>query len=69
MSQRAPLFALAAGALMVIAVVVTARLLPPIVTSSDLAITELYTELATRGELLAGPYSRFGWHHPGPIYF
>lgn len=54
---------------MAIAVVVTARAMPPIVTSSDLAITELYTELATRGELLSGPDSRFAWNHPGPIYF
>jgi hypothetical protein len=22
-----------------------------------------------RGALLVGPYSRFGWHHPGPLYF
>ena len=54
---------------MAIAVVATARGMPPIVTSSDLAITELYTELATRGELLVGPDSRFAWNHPGPIYF
>jgi hypothetical protein len=66
---RRALVALAAGAIVVSAVAVTARAMPPIVTSSDLAITELYTELATRGELLVGPYSRFGWHHPGPVYF
>ena len=41
----------------------------PIITDSDFAVTELYVELATRGQLLAGPYSRFGWHHPGPLYF
>ncbi|HUR20975.1 MAG TPA: hypothetical protein VMZ90_09230 [Vicinamibacterales bacterium] len=69
MSRNTRALALAVGALMVIAVVVTARRMSPIVTSSDLAITEFYTELATRGELLAGPYSRFGWNHPGPIYF
>jgi hypothetical protein len=42
---------------------------PPIVTDADIAVGELYTELATRCQLLVGPYSRFGWHHPGPLYF
>lgn len=41
----------------------------PIVTDSDIAVSELYIELASRGRLLVGPYSRFGWHHPGPLYF
>jgi hypothetical protein len=36
---------------------------------SDLAVTESYTILASQGRLLVGPYSRFSWHHPGPIYF
>ena len=52
-----------------LAVVVFATRSPPIITDSDIAVTELYVELATRGELLLGPYSRFGWHHPGPLYF
>ena len=41
----------------------------PIVTDSDIAVSELYVELATRAHLLVGPYSRFGWHHPGPLFF
>src|SRR5580765_82341 len=41
----------------------------PIVTDADIAVNELYVELATKGQLLVGPYSRFGWHHPGPLYF
>ena len=69
MSRRGPFLALAAAAILAIAVVITARAMPPIVTSSDLAVTELYTELATRGQLLVGPDSRFAWNHPGPIYF
>jgi hypothetical protein len=36
---------------------------------SDLAVTETYTILASQGRLLVGPYSRFSWHHPGPMYF
>ncbi len=65
---RAIAIGLTAG-LGVLAIVNFARELPPIITASDLAVTELYTELAARGRLLVGPYSRFGWHHPGPLYF
>src|SRR5690348_17774394 len=36
------------------------------VCSSDL---ESYTLYASRAQLLVGPYSRYGWHHPGPLYF
>jgi hypothetical protein len=57
------------AALAALAMVNFARELPPIITASDLAVTELYTELAMGGRVLVGPYSRFGWHHPGPVYF
>jgi len=40
-----------------------------ITTDADFAVSQVYVELAARGELLLGPYSRFGWHHPGPIFF
>ncbi len=56
-------------ALGILAIVSFARVTPPITTDSDFAVTEVYTELATRGRLLVGPYSRFGWNHPGPFYF
>ncbi len=56
-------------ALGILAIVLFARVTPPITTDSDFAVTEVYTELATRGQLLVGPYSRFGWNHPGPFYF
>ena len=36
---------------------------------SDGAILEIYTLQALEGTLMVGPYSRFGWHHPGPLYF
>jgi hypothetical protein len=32
-------------------------------------MTELYTLHASEGPWLHGPYSRFGWHHPGPLLF
>jgi hypothetical protein len=35
----------------------------------DIAVIEMYVRDALAGRLLVGPYSRFGWHHPGPIYF
>jgi hypothetical protein len=36
---------------------------------ADIAVLELYTREALAGRLLVGPYSRIGWHHPGPMYF
>ena len=53
----------AAGALLL------ARAARPAYPVSDIALTELYTREAARGRLLVGPYSRFGWHHPGPMLF
>ena len=35
----------------------------------DGALIESYTLLAAQGKLVVGPYSRYGWHHPGPLYF
>src|SRR5215472_11437001 len=49
--------------------VFVARRAPTVVTAADIAVIELYTDLASHGRLLLGPYSRFGWHHPGPLYF
>jgi hypothetical protein len=34
-----------------------------------MALIELATRHAARGEQLLGPYSRFGFHHPGPAMF
>jgi hypothetical protein len=61
--------ALLLPALALLAAVTFARESPPITTDADLAVGELYTELAAEARLLVGPYSRFGWHHPGPMYF
>ncbi|MFN7982349.1 MAG: hypothetical protein U0Q11_10865 [Vicinamibacterales bacterium] len=38
-------------------------------TTSDAAVIESYVRLATQGLLRLGAYSRFQWHHPGPLYF
>jgi hypothetical protein len=37
--------------------------------ASDFALLELSTGEALHGRQLVGPYSRFGWRHPGPAYF
>jgi len=42
---------------------------PEIVVSDDLAVAELYTLRASRGQQLVGSYSRFRFHHPGPAQF
>jgi hypothetical protein len=41
----------------------------PVTPVSDTAVIESYTLYASRAQLLVGPYSRYGWHHPGPLYF
>ena len=43
--------------------------LPDITVGSDPALVELATRDAGRGRQLLGPYSRFGFHHPGPAMF
>lgn len=43
------------------------RLGAPTVAHGDLALMAWDVERATRASLLVGPYSRFGWHHPGPL--
>jgi hypothetical protein len=42
---------------------------PAFKMQGDLAVGELYVLLAAKRHLLVGPYSRFHWHHPGPLYF
>lgn len=39
------------------------------VLSGDAATLELGVRHATTFTQLLGPYSRFGWNHPGPLYF
>jgi hypothetical protein len=66
-SSRMPYVAtLVLSIALLVTVAVTA---PAIVTDSDIALTEIYTDLAADRELRVGPYSRFAWNHPGPIYF
>lgn len=41
----------------------------PWVNRGDYALIELSTRSAWRGRALVGPYSRYGWNHPGPAMF
>jgi hypothetical protein len=54
------------GILALVAISRQARPTPP---TGDFAVIESYIFQAMHGQLFLGPYSRFQWHHPGPIYF
>jgi hypothetical protein len=41
----------------------------PFLSGGDVAFIELAIRRALGGDELLGPYSRFGWHHPGPAMF
>lgn len=62
--------AVAAGALILAAgLILLARRATDLATFGDTAVIESYTWMAANGDLLLGPYSRFQWHHPGPLAF
>ena len=42
---------------------------PAFAPAGDIALIETSTIHAANGDQLLGPYSRFGWNHPGPLYF
>jgi hypothetical protein len=56
-------------AFLLLGLVALARQAQPVTAISDTAVIESYTAYASRGAQLVGPYSRYGWHHPGPLYF
>lgn len=41
---------------------------PEAFEEGDGGVLELYTLHASHGQWALGPYSRFGWYHPGPFY-
>ena len=57
-----------AGAVVLLLAVAAFRLLPPTYPAGDRALLELSALHAANGNLTVGPYSRFGWNHPGPVY-
>ena len=46
-----------------------ARAAAPTWPTNDGAMIELYTVHATHATQFLGPYSQYGWHHPGPMFF
>jgi hypothetical protein len=68
--RRVRLVAWTAAALAICAaLILLARRAADAPATSDTAVIESYTLLAAEGRLLVGAYSRFQWHHPGPLYF
>lgn len=63
------LLAAALAALALLTCAVALRGTAPLYPTGDFAILELYTRNAAAGPWPFGPYSRFGWHHPGPLFF
>ena len=50
------------------AAVFVARGSLPSAPRSDIAVIESYAHLTRSALVDVGPYSRFGWHHPGPLF-
>jgi hypothetical protein len=65
---RRAIWAVAAG-LAALAFVVFIRVSPDTAPDSDFAVTDLRVLNLIRHLDPEGPYSRFGWDHPGPAYF
>jgi hypothetical protein len=55
------------GLLLLVALIVRAT--PDVDSSGDGAAISLATLEALHSRVLLGPYSQFGWHHPGPLLF
>lgn len=60
---------LLAVAIVAVSVLTVARRAAPAYPVSDHALIELATINALDGRQLHGPYSRYGWQHPGPLLF
>lgn len=60
---------LAMSGFVLTALTIFLRRTPDAFPFGDAAVTQVYTLEALRGFLKLGPYSQFGWHHPGPLYF
>ena len=58
-----------AVAIVAVSVLAAARRAAPAYPVSDNALIELATINALDGRQLHGPYSRYGWQHPGPVLF
>ena len=60
---------IACGALFVLVTGTALRAIPDTAPESDHAVIDLQILEGVRGWQPVGMYLRFGWHHPGPLYF
>lgn len=67
-ARRAGAWTVALVAALMLVLVAIARRAEDVAGSGDIAVIESYTFDVLHGQLLVGPYSRFEWHHPGPLY-
>ena len=68
--EALPLSLFAVGLIGLLGVVKLVRALGwPFTSGGDVAFIELAVRQMVRGGTALGPYSRFGWHHPGPLLF
>jgi hypothetical protein len=67
--RRAVTIGLGLIALFVFAFGLFLRSTPDAFPYGDSAVIEVYVLEALRGFVNLGPYSQYGWHHPGPLYF
>ena len=54
---------------LIVVVATLAKVNRPWLSNGDYALIEMSTRSALHGDALLGPYSRFGWNHPGPAVF
>lgn len=66
---RVWLLAVAGALLIAVPAVFLAAATDDVYPVGDAAMLEIYTLHAVNGIWALGPYSQFGWHHPGPLVF
>ena len=60
---------LVAGLAALAAIVALIRWIPDVAPDGDLAVIDIYALHVLGPGLHVGAYSRYGWNHPGPLYF
>ena len=66
--RRPPVTIAAAAVVALLASALALRAPAPTYPTGDHAVLELYTLYASETLWPVGPYSRFVWHHPGPLF-
>jgi hypothetical protein len=66
---KGPLVAAALAVAVCLVLIAIVRILPDAAPADDFAVLDLHLLDARHEAQLTGPYSRHGWHHPGPAIF